>query len=492
MHETLLELPSFNWGLKICFDGRISVLSFLSPSQGAAMHECRGDFVGTETVFVQHAHGPQGGGEHHEGLASPRNTFHFLGYESFLRSHLQNVKWSTLIFFPMKKSIACLLLMVFGSIALPAADESGQLEIMVKALSGIENEAAQVNILRGMLGGLSGRRDVPVPKSWPALNAKLKASQNLELRNLAQQLSQVFGDESASQEAIATLRDATADMDARRGALKSLLGQRHTDVPPMLEDLLDQPLRLEAIRAYAVYDYPKAPAILLKRYASFDPNSRRAVVETLASRKSYARALLKALDRGKVEKNEVPAYVARSLKTLLGKEFEKVYGEVREVSADKGKLMAQYKAKILSSAMEKADASRGRAIYQRTCAACHVMYGEGGKIGPEITGSNRADVDYLLLNVIDPNYDVPEGYRLVTITSKGGQVFAGMVSEEDDAKIVLTMVGQTSVIAKADVKSRMTLKISLMPEGLLLTLKDKEFLDLIQYLRTEKQVPLPK
>ena len=142
--------------------------------------------------------------------------------------------------------------------------------------------------------------------------------------------------------------------------------------------------------------------------------------------------------------------------------------------------------------MKKSDASRGRVIYQRTCAACHVMYGEGGKIGPELTGSNRADPEYLLLNVIDPNYDVPEGYRLVTIISKTGQVFAGNVSEEDDTKIVLTMVGQKSIIAKADVKSRMTSKISLMPEGLLLTLKDKEFLDLIQYLRTEKQAPLPK
>jgi putative heme-binding domain-containing protein len=386
--------------------------------------------------------------------------------------------------------LACLLISC-GATSLQA-DENDRMEVMVKALSGIENEAAQVNILQGMLSGLAGRRDVPTPKSWPALNAKLKKSDNAELRNLAQQLSQVFGDESASQAALATLRDVTADLDSRKSALQSLLGQRHADVLPILEELLDQPLRLEAIRAYAVYDFSKAPTILLKRYVSFDPNFRRAVVETLASRKSYARALLKAMDRRKVAKSEVPAYVARSLKTMLGKEFEKVYGEVRDVSADKGKLMAQYKAKISSPAMEKADASRGRAIYQRTCLACHVMYGEGGKIGPELTGSNRADAEYLLLNVIDPNYDVPEGYRLVTITSKSGQVFAGNVSEEDDSKIVLTMVGQKSVIAKADVKSRTTAKISLMPEGLLLTLKDNEFLDLIQYLRTEKQVPLPK
>ena len=142
--------------------------------------------------------------------------------------------------------------------------------------------------------------------------------------------------------------------------------------------------------------------------------------------------------------------------------------------------------------MNNADASRGRAVYQRTCAACHVMYGEGGKIGPELTGSNRADTDYILLNILDPNFDVPEGYRMVTITSKDGRVYAGNVTEEDGAKVILTMVGQTSVISKADIKTRLVSKISLMPEGLLLTLKDKEFLDLIKYLRTEKQVELPK
>ncbi len=142
--------------------------------------------------------------------------------------------------------------------------------------------------------------------------------------------------------------------------------------------------------------------------------------------------------------------------------------------------------------MNNADASRGRVVYQRTCGACHIMYDEGGKIGPELTGSNRADIDYILLNIIDPNFDVPEGYRMVTITSRDGRVYAGNVTEEDNTKVVLTMVGQTSVISKADIKTRLVSKISLMPEGLLLTLNDKEFLDLIKYLRTEKQVEIPK
>ena len=82
-----------------------------------------------------------------------------------------------------------------------------------------------------MLGGLAGRREVTAPKSWPALNAKLRASKNAELRNLAQQLSQIFGDESASQAALATLRDANADLEARRNALSDRLEECAHRVP---------------------------------------------------------------------------------------------------------------------------------------------------------------------------------------------------------------------------------------------------------------------
>ena len=342
-----------------------------------------------------------------------------------------------------------------------------------------------------MASGLSGRRNVKAPKDWEALKEKLKKKNNQDLLKLVNQLSQIFGDEGASRNALKVLRNNEAELNRRRDALKSLLAQRHVDVPAVLEGLLDQPFRLDVIRAYATYDYPDAPGILLGRYGDLDTSAKRTVIETLASRKSYARALAKAMGEGKVAKEEIPAYVARNLYSMLGKSFEKVYGKVEQVSADKDKLIAKYKSMVLSSDVSKADASNGRAIYKRTCGACHIMYGEGGKIGPELTGSNRSDLDYFLLNVLAPSYDVPEGYRMVIITSKDGQVSVGNVIGEDANKVVLNMVGQQSVIAKSDMKTRVTSKISMMPEGLLLALKDHEVLDLIKYLRTETQVPLP-
>ena len=393
---------------------------------------------------------------------------------------------------PMLRPSLILSLFVFAILTPAWADEeTNRLDSLVSVLLSMDNESVQINFLQGMASGLSGRRNVKAPKDWIALQEKLQKTNNQDLIKLVNQLSQIFGDEGASRNALKVLRNNKAELNRRRDALKSLLAQRHVDVPAVLEGLLDQPFRLDVIRAYATYDYPDAPGILLGRYGDLDTSAKRTVIETLASRKSYARALAKAMGEGKVAKEEIPAYVARNLYSMLGKSFEKVYGKVEQVSADKDKLIAKYKSMVLSSDVSKADASNGRAIYKRTCGACHIMYGEGGKIGPELTGSNRSDLDYFLLNVLAPSYDVPEGYRMVIITSKDGQVSVGNVIEEDANKVVLNMVGQQSVIAKSDVKTRVTSKISMMPEGLLLTLKDPEILDLIKYLRTEKQVPLP-
>jgi putative heme-binding domain-containing protein len=385
---------------------------------------------------------------------------------------------------------AVLLLALCGSAL--GANETERLGMMLKVVANSDNPAVQANILRGVVNGLAGRRDVPAPANWNEVKSKLGKSSDADVKKLMQDLGQIFGDKGASQAAVATLRDNSADIAARRKALKALVAQQDTALLPELAKLLDQPLRIDAVRAYAAFDHKPAPAILLKRYPSFDAPTKQAVIETLASRKSYAKALVKALESGKVTKAEIPAYVARTMKSLLGKQFTAVYGDVQEVSADKSQLIAAYKEKLSDPAFKKADASRGRAVYTTTCGACHKMFDAGGEIGPDLTGSNRADADYILLNILDPSFDVPEGYRMVTLKMKGGRVLVGNIAEENDQKVVIKMVGQKTIVVKADIISREVSKISMMPEGLLSNLTDQQYFDLIAYLQTEKQVELPK
>ena len=57
------------------------------------------------------------------------------------------------------------------------------------------------------------------------------------------------------------------------------------------------------------------------------------------------------------------------------------------------------------------DVNLGRAVFAKTCLNCHTLYGVGGKVGPEITGANRGNIDYLLENILDPSCGHSEGVR---------------------------------------------------------------------------------
>ncbi len=374
------------------------------------------------------------------------------------------------------------------------AQETDSLGLLVQVLKGTEDPAIQASLLKGILSGLEGRRNVPAPKGWTEVSGKLLESENREVRKMALELGQVFGDPAAIKMMLATVRNKKATLGDRRASLRALLAQENKQVFTELLALLEEPaIRLDAIRAYGVVEQPRAAELLLKLYPTLVAQEKRAVIETLATRKTYAQVLLAAMKAKTVARQEVPTYVARSLQAILGDSFTEVYGPVREVAQDKTQLIAKYKRLLTPAALSKADPVRGRAVFQKTCAACHTLYDTGGKVGPNITGSNRANLNYILLNLLDPSYDVPESYKMVMITTVNGRVLSGVIGEENDQRLVLKTAEQPRVvIPKDDIDLRRVSPLSLMPEGQLLKMKNQEVLDLIKYLQTDQQVELPK
>src|SRR5439155_9646435 len=118
----------------------------------------------------------------------------------------------------------------------------------------------------------------------------------------------------------------------------------------------------------------------------------------------YGKALMEAVAAKKVPANEVPAEVVRQLRNLndadLDKRIGEVWGIVRTTPADRVKLIGEMRTKLNKQPMTPPDLSLGRAVFAKTCMQCHTLYGVGGKVGPDITGSNRANLDYLLENVL--------------------------------------------------------------------------------------------
>src|SRR5690606_15527833 len=107
----------------------------------------------------------------------------------------------------------------------------------------------------------------------------------------------------------------------------------------------------------------------------------------------------------------------------------------------------------------------GRELFNKTCAKCHTLFGEGGKIGPDITGANRGSLDYLLENMVDPSAVVGKDYQLTTIVTTQGRVLNGLVKDQNDDAVSLQTVDEVVVIPTSDIDERKESPLSLMPEG---------------------------
>ncbi len=369
------------------------------------------------------------------------------------------------------------------------------LEPVVAAAAAATQPAVRLALLEGLRDGLVslGRREVSAPKNWATSEGALIEGANAGTRDLVTQIGQLFGDAKASAAQLATLKDASAAPERRREILQAFARDSYAAALPVTLALLDDAaLRRDAIRALAAFDDRRVAPELLRRYASWSAADRAEAVLTLAARKPTADPLLVALKSGAIDKRDISAFAARQLQRVIGPAFVDYWGLVALPPEDKLAEMAKFKRVLTDETLSRANLSQGRAVFERTCTACHTLYGAGGKIGPDITGSNRANLDYILTEIITPSEVMQDGYRLVTINTRDGRTLAGNVVTEDEQQVTLRQVaGPDTVVAKSEIASRETSPVSLMPEGLLKTLTSDEVRDLIAYLRTTQQVPLP-
>lgn len=371
------------------------------------------------------------------------------------------------------------------------------LAALVRLLGSGSSTQLQLDVLRGMSEAMEGRARVPMPAGWKDVEPVLAKSANNEIRTLAQTLGLKFGSTSALAALKATLKNPANPTDERRDALKALVSVKDPELPSMLQSLLKDPaISGDAIRGLAGFNDDGTPAAILAAYHSLDDRDKRDAVNTLASRKAYARQLMAAVEQNTVPKQALTADVLRQLRNLHDQEvnasIEKVWGSFREISADKKKQIAKYKAIYYAGGSSPGNASRGRAIFNRTCFQCHTLYGVGGKVGPDLTGSNRGDLDYLLQNVVDPNALIPNEYRTSTIEMKDDRVITGIVKSQDNNALTVATANDLLVLPRKDISSIQQSELSMMPEGLLDNLPDQEIRDLIYYLRLPNQAPLPK
>ena len=397
----------------------------------------------------------------------------------------------------MKKTLFLLIALLLLS-PLPVQGQDGEaLTALVGILKESNDSSFQVDILKGIAAALKGQRNIEMPKGWKEIAPKLAKSPNAEVRQLSQSLSLTFGSKAALDALRKVLMDEKAKLADRKKALGALVAARDVRLPNALRGLLqNEALRREALRGLGAFEDAKTPPAILKIYSELDTAGKRDALTTLASRMLFAKALMAAVTSGAVKANELPADIVRQLRAHgvkdINETIDKVWGVSRSTPAAKLAEIAKYKKLLEAKVNRPVDLPRGRALFQRTCGQWHKLYGEGGEIGPDITGSNRNNLDYLLTNMLDPNAEIPNDYRTTILRTKDNRVLVGVIRRNEGQSVTIATPAEVVTVAKRDVAAIDPQNFSMMPEGLVLALREDELRDLVAYLRGNKQVALPE
>jgi putative membrane-bound dehydrogenase-like protein len=370
------------------------------------------------------------------------------------------------------------------------------LKLLAQQISDTRDAQVQLDLVQGMLLGLEGVRSAPMPSTWPAAYAVLSQTSNVQLRDAATELALVFDDPTALGALWKQAGDVSLPPAMRVRAVEALAKKQPPELAPLLLGLLADPATQgAALRGLAQYDHPATLAAVLDRYDSLAPAARQDALQLLASRPQWARGMLDALEAGRIPRSDVTAFTVRQLENLrddkLSVRLLGIWGEVRATPADKARAIASYKRKLTPAALQSADASAGRLVFQKICANCHKLFDAGASIGPEITGAQRRNLDYLLENLVDPSAAVSRDYQMQIIETTGGRIITGLAVAESNASVTIQTINEKLVIPASEIADRTTARVSMMPDNILQTLSFEQVRDLVAYLASPGQVPIP-
>lgn len=344
------------------------------------------------------------------------------------------------------------------------------------------------DLLTGMTEALNGWIQADPPRNWTAVSESLGDIDDAELHQRIQTLNLVFGDGRAIEDLKRIVEDAGQDIATRRQAIATLASSSDGD---QLFDfykshLNNKALTTEVIRALVRCDQPDAAKLILNRYPHLDPEGQSSAINTLVTRKPWARQLLGAVSKGRIARSAITASHARQINNFgdeqLDGQLAAEWGVLRQTSTELATEIARLRTKLTQETLSLGNHEKGRQVYEKNCASCHTLFGHGGKIGPDLTGSDRKNLNYLLENVVDPSASVAQGYQASVIMLEDGRFLTGVILEDNGRTVQLQTKDDVMAIDVTTIEERRKTNNSLMPVGLLDPLSDEDVANLFSFL----------
>ncbi|MBI3874787.1 MAG: c-type cytochrome, partial [Verrucomicrobia bacterium] len=297
-----------------------------------------------------------------------------------------------------------------------------------------------------------------------------------------------LGHAPAADAALQRVADAKTPEAERKKFLTLLAERRVAEGVPVFLELLrrekSDSLRMELVNALQRFDRPEIAATFLAVYPALSANLRTAVQGSLSSRVAWARALLEAVDTGALKKEQVSTanllaiqgFKDAACDTLL----KKHWGRLTKSSEEKEAQIAKVRGLLKTG---RGDEKSGHEVFKLVCAVCHTLNNEGGKIGPDLSGYERDNLDFMLPSIVDPSLAIREEFTAFNVETKDDLSLTGFITETTPKAVtVMDLSGNKTVIARQDIKLLKASPTSLMPEGLLEAMTDQQVRDLFAYL----------
>lgn len=382
-----------------------------------------------------------------------------------------------------------------------AATNADGRSAMMSSLSTTNNPDEYLKRAKQLLTALDSLPPVEKPEGWEAAREKGNklASKKPEVANVLSRLGTRFGDSSFFPHWRGIVRNEKLAPPRRIEAMEILTLGNDPELGKMAREALDTPpLRAAAIQALRKHPAPETATAIVDRIDQFPVKLRNEAINFLSTREDMALILLEAVDRKKVPSSLVSTVMLDQFGRYKNEKIDEIIQAnwtMGSGGVDIARLTTAvdgWKKKLSPQILAKADASKGRQTFQATCGTCHQLFGQGIALGPDLTGSNRADLGYLLENVLSPSAVVGKDYLLNIFTMKDGSVISGMIKKETPDFVSVSMPGGTlTEIKTADIVKREELAQSLMPAGLFEALPLPQVANLVKYLSAPNQVPLP-
>ena len=267
----------------------------------------------------------------------------------------------------------------------------------------------------------------------------------------------------------ATLNDASASDDKRGGAAATLIAAK-VDVVPELTAILKSKasamLRQRVIEELGGSDDKTAGAALVSAFPDLEPALQTVALAQILKRPESTRSLVSAIKAqsvpltvlGPVGLDRLRNYTDKA----IAREASDVIAAIRGPQIkEKDKVVAQ----LLPAVEQGGDAARGKATFKAACAICHRFNGEGANVGPELTGMGAHPRAELLVAIVDPNREVDPSFNSYSFETKTGETYVGVIAQENAQSVLLRDPSGEHAIAKANIKTRIDMARSLMPEG---------------------------